>query len=168
MTQATTASKYIVKPDDGISVRIRDLGIRFMLQDTSEHVSVVEHPLGPHSLGSPMHTHTREDEYSFVIEGEFGVRIGGETFTAGPGTLIIKPKDVPHAFWNATDRPARILEIISPAGFDHFFEEIAAAWPDRNPTEEQVAAAAGIAERYGLLLDLASVPQLCEELGLNP
>src|SRR4051794_23712093 len=83
---------------------------------TGNSLSVVEHPLAPRALGSPMHTHQREDEYSIVLEGTVGVQIGDEVRQAEPGSVIVKPRGVPHAFWNPTDRPARLLEIVSPGG----------------------------------------------------
>ena len=72
-----------------------------------------------------MHMHEREDEYSFVLEGRVGVQIGDEVAEAGPGELVAKPRGIPHSFWNAGDEPARLLELISPAGFERYFEELA-------------------------------------------
>src|SRR5947209_1273676 len=70
--------------------------------------AMLEHPLAPRSLGAPVHTHTREDEYSLVLEGRIGLEIDGHAFEAGPGEIVVKPRGVPHAFWNPTDEPARI------------------------------------------------------------
>jgi len=56
------------------------------------------------------------DEYSYVIEGEVGARVGTDEVTARTGDYIFKPRRLPHTFWNPTDRPARLLEIIVPAG----------------------------------------------------
>ena len=68
-----------------------------------------------------MHTHRNEDEYSYVLEGRLGVQLGDEVLEAGPGELVFKPRGVPHAFWNAGDEPLRLLELISPAGFENYF-----------------------------------------------
>src|SRR5918998_1081798 len=76
-------------------------------------------------LGAPVHTHSREDEYSYVLEGAIGVQVGDEDFYLREGDLVLKPRGVPHAFWNPTNRPARILEMISPAGFENYFRELA-------------------------------------------
>jgi mannose-6-phosphate isomerase-like protein (cupin superfamily) len=130
--------------------------------------SLVEHPMAPRALGSPVHTHSREDEYSYVLEGEVGIKIGDRVLSARPGDLVFKPRGVPHAFWNATDEPARLLEIISPAGFERFFEEIAAVWPqDAEPDEETMGRLLEISERYGVEQDLESVPTLMAEHGLE-
>ena len=79
----------------------------------------------PRSLAAPVHTHTHEDEYSFVLSGRMGVQIGDEVGEAGPGELVAKTRGIPHAFWNSGDEPARLLELISPAGFETYFEELA-------------------------------------------
>jgi quercetin dioxygenase-like cupin family protein len=92
---------------------------------TNGSFSLVEHPLGPGRLVAPVHTHRREDEYSFVLEGEIMAQIGAEVVTAPAGTLVLKPRGVPHTVWNATTQPARFLELISPAGFESYFVELA-------------------------------------------
>lgn len=134
-------SQYVMGPDDGRQVTLGALGARFLFDKEGDGtLALVEHPLPARSLGSPIHTHTNEDEYSYVTEGEFGVQIGDEVFTAGPGTLVIKPRGIPHAFWNATDSPARMLEIISPAGFQKYFEELAEAYPKDGPPGPQTSS----------------------------
>ena len=81
------------------------IGVRFLLtgDQTDGRFSLVEHPLPPHALGAPPHTHRDEDEYSFVLNGRLGVQLGSERFTAEPGELVIKPRGIEHAFWNAGD-----------------------------------------------------------------
>ena len=54
-----------------------------------------------------------------------GALLGDDVVEAGPGDLVYKPRGQWHTFWNAGDEPARILEIISPAGFEQFFAELA-------------------------------------------
>ena len=76
------------------------------------------------ALAAPMHRHSREDEYSFVLEGRVGAQLGDEVVFAGRGDLVFKPAISAHTFWNAADEPARILDVISPAGFERFFKEI--------------------------------------------
>src|SRR5215212_5952397 len=96
---------------------------------TSENFSVVEHPIAPRTLAGPSHVHEHEDEYSYVLEGEVGFEVGDEVFSAGAGKLVAKPRAIWHAFWNAGDQPARLLEIISPAGFERYFAELAQLIP---------------------------------------
>ena len=82
-----------------------------------------------------------------------------------PGDLIFKPRGQWHTFWNAGTEPARILEIISPAGFEGYFDEMVDLLQQGGPPDP--GALAGLAARYGLEVDLASIPRLTEEYGLR-
>ena len=101
-------------------------GVRFMVwgDESGGGFSLVEHPIPPRHLAAPLHRHTREDEYSFVLEGRLGASLGDQVVYADPGDLVFKPRDQWHTFWNAGDSVCRILEIISPAGFEHYFEDV--------------------------------------------
>ncbi len=133
--------------------------------ETGGAFSVVEHPLDPGVLGAPPHTHANEDETSFVIEGEVGVLIGDEEFEAGPGSYVLKPRGVPHAFWNPGPDPARILEIISPAGFERYFEELAGVLSAGGPPD--LGRILEVAGRYGLTFHMERIPELLERHGLR-
>ncbi|HVX30478.1 MAG TPA: cupin domain-containing protein [Nitrolancea sp.] len=152
--------------DEGELVWLLALGVRFMIRGdrTDGQFSLVEHPLPARALGAPLHTHTLEDEYSYILEGQIGVQIGDTEQVAGPGTLVFKPRGIPHAFWNAGDTPARLLEIISPAGFERYFDEAAAVFAADGPPD--FAKVAEIAARYQMDIDFASVPLLAEKHGL--
>jgi mannose-6-phosphate isomerase-like protein (cupin superfamily) len=152
--------QLMLAADEGELVWLMALGVRFMIRGarTDGRFSLVEHPLAPRALGAPTHTHVNEDEYSYILDGQIGVLIGDEELIAGPGTLVFKPRAVPHAFWNAGDTPARLLEIISPGGFECYFEEASAVFAaDGPPDFEQLVA---IAARYHLSFDFDSIPAL--------
>jgi mannose-6-phosphate isomerase-like protein (cupin superfamily) len=153
-----TQGPRIVGPADGERVDLATLGIRFMIhtEETGGQFSLVEHPIPPRGLCAPLHRHTHEDEYSFVLEGRMGAQLGDDVVYAEVGDLVFKPRGQWHTFWNAGDEPCRILEIISPGGFERFFEELGqgAAPPEAGP-------------RYGLEFDFESIPRLCREHGLN-
>src|SRR5512146_1823504 len=120
-------SGIVVLPGEGQSVRLGGLGVVFKLlaSDTGGTFALVEHPIAPGTLAAPPHRHRDEDEASYVLEGNITVEIGDRVIHASPGTLVFKPRGIFHTFWNQTDEPARILEIISPAGFEKYFEEVA-------------------------------------------
>ncbi|MFL6028836.1 MAG: cupin domain-containing protein, partial [Gaiellaceae bacterium] len=122
----TTTAPRIVTPEDGIAGFLGSIGVRFMIDgdETEQRFSLVEHPMSPRALAAPLHLHTREDEYSFVLEGRMGALLGDAVVEAGPGDLVFKPRNQWHTFWNAGDEPCRILEIIAPAGFEEFFKEL--------------------------------------------
>jgi len=111
-------------------------------------------------LGSPVHTHRNEDEWTYVLEGEIGVELGSETHTAQPGDLILKPRNVPHAFWNGTDEPARLLEIITPGGFEGYFERLGDLLAGGGPPD--LAAVAELASEYALEMQPDSIGRLAQ------
>ena len=91
-----------------------------------------------------------------------GVADGGVSYVeAGPGDLVFKPRHQWHTFWNAGDEPCRILEIISPAGFEHFFRELhEGAWNGTLDMED-------LSRRHAIEFDLESLPAICAEHGLT-
>jgi quercetin dioxygenase-like cupin family protein len=71
----------------------------------------------------PGHVHTREDESWYVIEGELLFDVGDEQHTAGPGTLVYAPRNLPHGY-RVTKVPARWLILFTPAGIEPLFAEV--------------------------------------------
>jgi mannose-6-phosphate isomerase-like protein (cupin superfamily) len=164
--QAAVAGVKIVGPGDGAEGFLGSIGVRFMIDgsEAENRFSLVEHPMSPRALAAPLHLHTREDEYSFVLEGRMGALLGDDVVEAGPGDLVFKPRNQWHTFWNAGDEPCRILEVISPAGFEHFFAELDGLGGSLNAAPEQLAA---LNERYALEMRPDTVPELLERFGLR-
>jgi len=150
----------------GKTVDLGSVGVRFMAwaEETGGGFSLVEHPIPPRTLVAPVHRHSREDEYSFVLEGRMGALLGEDVVYAEAGELAFKPREQWHTFWNPDDGPCRILEIISPGGFERFFDELAVTMsgPDFDPAQMGELGA-----RYGLEFEPESVPRLCAEHGLD-
>jgi quercetin dioxygenase-like cupin family protein len=164
---ATDSEIRVLGPDEGHFVQLGGMGVRFMIDaQTGGGFSMVEHPIAPRSLAAPLHTHTNEDEYSYVLEGEVGVQIGDEVAVAKAGDLVFKPRGVQHAFWNAGDAPARVLEIISPAPFVNYFEELGPLMG--GPTGPDFAGIAALQASYGLSMDPDQIEPLIEREGLEP
>jgi mannose-6-phosphate isomerase-like protein (cupin superfamily) len=163
---ATLSTPKIVGPGDGPEGFLGSIGVRFMVggAEAGGQFSLVEHPMSPRALAAPLHIHTREDEYSFVLEGRMGALLGDDVVEAGPGDLVFKPRNQWHTFWNAGDRPCRILEIIAPAGFEEYFRELSALGGSGRAAPAELAA---LGERYGLAVDPGSVPELLERFGLR-
>jgi quercetin dioxygenase-like cupin family protein len=165
--QATDSRIEVLGPGEGNYAQIGAMGVRFMVDpERGGGFSLVEHPIAPRSLAAPLHTHTHEDEYSYVLEGEVGVQIGDEVSVAKPGDLVFKPRGIQHAFWNAGDTPARLLEIISPAGFSKYFEELEPLMA--GPQGPDFPAIAELQARYGLTMDPEQIEPLIEREGLLP
>src|ERR1700687_5473341 len=99
----------VVGPNDGRLGFLGSIGVRFMVDgaEPGKGFSLVEHPMSPRALAAPLHRHTLEDEYSYVLEGRVGAMLGNEVLVGGPGDLIYKPRNQWHTFWNDGDGPAR-------------------------------------------------------------
>ena len=164
--EAAAGGVKVVGPKDGQAGFLGTIGVRFMIDgsEAGERFSLVEHPMSPRAIAAPLHLHTREDEYSFVLEGRMGALLGDNVVEAGPGDLVFKPRNQWHTFWNAGDEPCRILEIISPAGFERFFRELVDMGGVAQADEE---AFAQLRERYGLEMRPETVPELLERFGLR-
>ena len=161
-----TSAAKVVGPKDGKAGFLGSIGVRFMIDgaDSDQRFSLVEHPMSPRALAAPLHRHNREDEYSYVLEGRMGALLGDDVVYGEPGDFIFKPRDQWHTFWNAGEGPCRILEIISPGGFEHYFDELAEtmARPDFNP-----GMVPEIAARYALDVDPEGTARVCAEHGLT-
>lgn len=160
------ARSLTIAPGAGELASLQGIGVHFKVRsaDTGGAVAVVEHPMEPRRLVPP-HTHSREDELSYVLEGKIGARIGDELYEVVAGGYIFKPRGIKHTFWNPTDLPARVLEIIVPGGFDDYFEAIGrlflgGAKPGGSEHVE-------ISDRYGLSLSADWITELKERFGLR-
>jgi mannose-6-phosphate isomerase-like protein (cupin superfamily) len=156
----------VLRPEGGKAGFLGSIGVRFLIAgaEAGGGFSLVEHPMSAHALAAPLHRHSREDEYSFVLEGRVGALLGEDVVYGGRGDLICKPRGQWHTFWNAGEEPARLLEIISPAGFERYFEELV----DRGgSTALEPAERMALASRYGLEVDPQSVPDLLRRFDLT-
>jgi quercetin dioxygenase-like cupin family protein len=116
----------LLPADQAESVSIGGVEVIFRMsgEETDGAYELIEFRLQPGRL-IPPHTHAREQEVSYVLEGEIGVRIGPDELTATQGSLVVKRPQVTHAWWNAGASPGRVLETISPAGLESYFRELA-------------------------------------------
>jgi len=151
-----------ILPNAGDAFDFGGLGVRWKIEGahSEERFAVVHHPIAPHALAAPLHFHHNEDEYSFVLRGSLGALLGEKEVVAEAGSWVFKPRGQWHTFWNPGDTPCEIIEIISPAGFENFFREIAAVWGNLERFKQ-------INARYDLDMDFESVPWLCERFGLT-
>ncbi len=128
--------------------------------DTDGRFSAQSAVLAPRELVIP-HSHREEDEFTFVFRGLIGGLVGDDELVVEEGGFLFKPRGVVHSLWNPADVPAIVLEFISPAGFEHFFEEMGAL--ERFDPE----VAREIAERYGQTPHPELVPDLQERHGVS-
>ena len=162
MTGKPTAR--VLGPKDGQILGPPEASDRFMINgtETGGRFSVVEHTLGPRVLAAPLHLHTKEDEYSYVLEGSVGALLGDEEVFGQPGDLIFKPRGQWHTFWNAGDTPVRILEFISPGGLEELFRVLGTR--DQFPGPDELSR---LTSGYGCEADLKATMPIVERHGLN-
>jgi mannose-6-phosphate isomerase-like protein (cupin superfamily) len=160
------ASQRVVGPNDGHLAILGGIDARLVIEgdDAGKRFALVEHPMQPRGLAAPMHRDYREDEYSFILEGSIGALLGDSVLVGNPGDLICKPREQWHTFWDAGDTPARVLEIISPAGFENYFRELGAELIGGRPDPQRLSA---LYARYALDMDMSSVSGLIERFGVR-
>src|SRR3712207_2246970 len=136
---------------------------RFLIdgEQTGGRFAVVRHLFAPRSLAAPLHRHHREDEFTYVLSGRVGAVLGDDEVVAGPGEVIVKPRDQWHTYWNAGTEPAAVLDLVSPAGLEQFFRRLDAL---TGPTPEQLVA---LAARYGCDADFEGTQRIVERHGLT-
>ena len=141
-------SPKVVAPGAGKTVML--FGVRFSYKiesaDSGGSLAVLEVQIPPRTLVKP-HRHSREDEFSVVLEGTVGVRVADQVLTAGPGSYLVKPRATPHAMWNAASVPAKVIEILSPAGLEAYFEQLARSWPSMAPRRSTTSSGMPTASR---------------------
>lgn len=151
----------IIHPDEGeVLGPERGVRDRFLVDGASwgGRIAVVEHLLAPRSIAAPLHRHSREDEFSHILEGTVWYVTDGEEHVARAGDLVHKPRGEWHTFWNAADEPARVLELIVPGGLEELFRSLA-----RSADVDLVALAA----EYGCEIDEAATVPILERYGLT-
>jgi quercetin dioxygenase-like cupin family protein len=128
------------------------VAVRADSQMTGGGYSLIEDLVAPR-LGAPLHVHSREDEAIYVTAGELEVTVAEARRLAKPGDVVHMPRGIPHGFLNASDRPARMLIVFSPGGFERAFLEIGKpVGSEETPptlTPQDMQRMRGVAERYG-------------------
>jgi mannose-6-phosphate isomerase-like protein (cupin superfamily) len=102
--------------------------IKAATRQTNGSLTVLEFLIAPKE-GPALHTHLREDELWYVIEGDFRFKAGDAMLRASTGGMAFGPRGMPHCFQNIGDTPGRLLVITTPSGLERFFEEFAALQP---------------------------------------
>jgi mannose-6-phosphate isomerase-like protein (cupin superfamily) len=144
---------YHLGPTNGKAVWFLDslMTVKAGGNDTRDAFTLIEFA-APSGFGPPLHIHHREDEGFYVLEGSMRVVCGDDRWEGGPGSFVMLPRGVPHAFVITSDEPCRGLQITSPAQFERFMEELgrpAEALTLPEPSPPDIDALLGSAERYG-------------------
>lgn len=139
------AEAFVVGPDDGQSLRGPAGGGARIVCDgdaTDGSFAMLEVTIGP-MQGPPQHSHRREDEMWYILDGSFRFVADDQQFEVHPGGFVFVPRGSTHCFQNTTSAPAKLLVMFTPSGMERFFIEHAELPP--GPVDE--AAYAAIADR---------------------
>jgi quercetin dioxygenase-like cupin family protein len=162
------ATPIVVRPGEGALVRGMNMVHKVDAGRLEGGLLIMEGKIAPGGL-IPPHTHSREDECSYVVAGEVMFQVGDDVVTAGPGSYVIKPRGIAHAFWNSGSEPARVMEIHVPATFGRFYDELGATFADPSMSEQERREAQGaLHARYGVTFHWDRIPQLMERYSVRP
>jgi quercetin dioxygenase-like cupin family protein len=168
---AKESRKIFTGPDDGTRLPVLDIVHKVTAESSGGSLTIEEWGLPP-GMMIPPHTHTREDECNFVLKGELTCEVGGEIVVAAAGSYVLKPRGVPHALCNTGDEPVWVMEVLTPGGFESYFdeyEEIAAKIVSGEMDEEEHRSArAELGERYGVIWHDERIPEARARFGIGP
>ena len=153
-------------PDNGARLPALDMVHKVTSESSGGSLTVEEWSLPPGAM-IPPHTHTREDECNFVLEGELTCDVGGEIVVAPKGSYVLKPRGVPHALYNAGPEPVRVLEILTPGGFEGYFDEYERIASSAMDGDERRKARAELGERYGVMWHDERIPEVEARFGIG-
>ena len=153
---AKTHTPTLRKPTEGRTIAVVGDVYRFLAvaEDTNGKYALWEAVVPPGG-GPPPHVHSREEEGFYILEGEITFQIGEERLVAGPGTFANMPVGTPHGFRNESDKPARMLISVAPAGLEEMFFEVGVpveqgATTAPPPSKEEIEKLLAVAPKYGI------------------
>ncbi len=158
----------LIGPDQGAHLPVLDITHKVTAEASGGPLLIDEWGLPPGGM-IPPHTHAREDECSFVLEGELTCYVGGEVVLAAEGSYVIKPRGVPHAFYNAGAGTVRVMELLTPGdSFEGYFDEYEEIASQKSSNEEHRKARAELGERYGITWHDGMIPDVEAHFGIGP
>ena len=147
-------------PQQGRTVAVVGDVYRFLAtgEDTNGKYAFFEALVGPGG-GPPPHVHSREEEGFYILEGEITFTINGQRVVATAGMFANMPVGTPHSFKNESNRPAKMLVSVAPAGLEQMFFEVAVPLPEGAttalpPTKEEIEKLLAVAPKYGIEIRL--------------
>jgi quercetin dioxygenase-like cupin family protein len=164
---AANEKKYLIGPDEGVHLPVLDITHKVTAEDFGGAFTIVEVGLPPGEM-IPPHTHTREDECNFMLEGELTFYIGGEIVVAQAGSFVLKPRGVYHAFCNTGTGPNRHLEMHTPGEFENYYDEYEQIVESAMSEEERRKARVELGERYGVSWHDELIPEVRARFGIGP
>ncbi len=156
----STISKQLVKRQDGnwLWAMGHLTTVKITSEMTGGAFALEEKLIAPLPLkGSPLHIHQNEDEAFYILEGTIIFEVEGMQVEANAGDTVWAPRGQKHMYWNPGPNPARILVIVTPAGFEQFFAEVgrpaeAVTLPPAPTAPPDMAKMSATAAKYGVTI----------------
>jgi uncharacterized cupin superfamily protein len=154
-------------PDTGTGIHFEGMHIQVVIsgKQTGGSFSVVEYQLAPATLGAPIHVHTHEDVYLYVLEGELVVLLDGKQSTIRSGQWIKILKGVSQALWSLHDCAVRYFEVTNPAGAENIYQKMADMVASGKPFEYE--AMREMDQQFGLETDFQSIFEITDQYNLR-
>ena len=159
--------KILIGPDEGAHLPVLDVTHKVTAEIFDGVFTIIETSIPPGDM-IPPHTHTREDECNFVLEGELTFDVGGEIVVARAGSFVVKPRGVYHAFCNTGTEAARALEIHTPGEFENYYDEYEEIVESAMDEDERLKARVELGERYGVSWHDELIPEVRARFGIEP
>ena len=115
----------LLAPGAGKTVSLQGNQLTFVHRNPADAYSLIDWLTPPGLPSPPLHIHHVTDEAFYVLEGTFGFQAGEDTIEGSAGAFVFIPRGLKHTFWNPGSLPARVLIVVSPSGFERYFEELA-------------------------------------------
>ncbi len=167
MAAKENKKKIFIGPDEGAYLPALQLTHKLTTENFGRALTVIEASLPPGEM-IPPHTHTREDECAFVLEGELTLDVGGEIVVAPVGSFVVKPRGVYHAVCNTGTKPVRFLEFHTPGEFENYYDEYEEIVESPMNEDERLKARAELGERYGVTWHDELIPEVMARVGIGP
>ena len=160
-------NEILISPEEGAYLPVLDIMHKVTAEASGGSLKIEEWGLPPGEM-IPPHTHAREDECSFVLEGEMMCYVGGEVVFAPQGSYVIKPRGVSHAFYNSGTGTVKVMEILTPGStFEGYFDEYEGIVSRQMSDEEHSRARAELGERYGITWHDECIPEVKSSFGIG-
>jgi quercetin dioxygenase-like cupin family protein len=147
------------EPGEGRTIAVVGDVYRFLAtgDETDGRYAMFEAVVSPGG-GPPPHIHSREEESFYVLEGEITFQVGDQTIVADVGTFANMPVGSLHSFRNCTDKPARMIISVAPAGLEKMFMEVGQpvefGQQAQPPSKAEIETLLAVAPNYGIEIRL--------------
>jgi mannose-6-phosphate isomerase-like protein (cupin superfamily) len=159
--------KILIGPEEGAYLPVLRITHKVTAESFGGTLTIIEAGIPPSEM-IPPHTHTREDECAFVLEGELTLDVGGEIVVAPVGSFVLKPRGVYHAMCNTGTESVRFLEIHSPGEFENYYDEYEQIVESAMSEDERLRARVELGERYGVSWHDERIPEAMARSGIGP